>query len=236
MMLAQRYPNDYDGIIAAAPAKDWAEILISSLWGSFYMETSGNVPYGCELDELTRLAISCCDELDGVKDGIISYTEECKSRFNPLEHVGSTFNCLDTGKMIKISQAAADVATALYQGPKTSKGEFIWYGFEVGTDLKTLAPTTCTKDNCNATGAGGAAQVYKYFMDKNPVSNRTKLTYEEFDWLVLSLKEIFSSDVEANVTDLEAFKSAGGKMLTYHGLVSFLFASLYPRFSTLTSW
>ena len=183
------------------------------------MDLTKQYPRGCELDALTALGVSECDELDGFKDGLIADTEACRAVFDPFEHVGSTFNCSDTGKTMEISRAAAAVANALWTGPTTSNGDFIWYGYEIGADLKTLAPTVCKNDTCSGSGTQGLTALYDLFVKKDPSANSTGLGREDFDFLAVTLKKTFASSVEANITDLSTFRNAGGKMLTYHGLV-----------------
>jgi len=54
-MLAQRYPDAYDGIMAGAPGIYWPELLASGQWPQQVMKTLDSYPYGCELD-----TIYCC--------------------------------------------------------------------------------------------------------------------------------------------------------------------------------
>jgi hypothetical protein len=81
MMLAQRYPDAYDGIMAGAPGTYWPELLASGQWPQQVMNTLGSYPYGCELDALTAAAIATCDGLDGVVDGIVGEADACLETF-----------------------------------------------------------------------------------------------------------------------------------------------------------
>ena len=67
LIQAQRYPKNYDGILAAAPAINWASFLVAEQWGQVLMRKENYFPPKCESDAITRLAIESCDELDGVK-------------------------------------------------------------------------------------------------------------------------------------------------------------------------
>jgi len=71
LMEAQRYPQDYNGIAAAAPAINWTNLMMQSMWGSMLMNTSSNPIASCKLAVATTSAIAACDGLDGVKDGVI---------------------------------------------------------------------------------------------------------------------------------------------------------------------
>ncbi|KAL5343093.1 tannase and feruloyl esterase-domain-containing protein [Aspergillus crustosus] len=167
-ILAQQYPEAYDGIIAAAPAMHWAELY----------------PQGCELAELTSIAIAECDLLDGVEDEIISDLDGRKGVFRAENHVGTPFTCAANNSVTEISAAAADAAMAVFNGPTYSNGDFMWYGYEIGTDLSILAP---------------------FFVLRDPGSNITSLTHQQYDQLYLTLKKVLAPH-------------AGGKMITLHGL------------------
>lgn len=220
LKLAQQYPSAYDGIIAAAPAVNWAEVYIGSIWPPFYMESTGQFPRGCELDALTSLAIGVCDELDGNKDGLITDPEACRAAFDPFDYVGTLFDCGDTGSAMNISTSAAAVANATWSGPRFSNGDFMWYGFEVGVHLSALAPTTCTGDVCVGAATESIAFGYNTFVDKNPAANTTNITHRDFDRIYRAVKQAFASNLETNERDLRDFRDAGGKIITYHGLVS----------------
>jgi feruloyl esterase len=93
LMLAQRYPDLFDGIAAAAPGINWNPFVVGAIWPNFLMSLYGVAPPSCEVAALTAAAIKACDGLDGVVDGIISDPEACK--FDPLELAGTTIDCPD---------------------------------------------------------------------------------------------------------------------------------------------
>lgn len=221
MALAQHYPTDYDGIMAAAPAMSWSSFVMSTVWPAFYMNSTGQYPRGCELDYITAMAISVCDELDGVADGLIAEPEQCLKVFNPSKYIDETFICPALGAEVKVSAAAANVAAAIWQGPTTANGKFMWYGFDIGANLSTIASTTCSNDGeCNASiGQASIALWWRVFIDKDPNSNRASITREQFDDMYRGLKLAFGT-FETNEKDLSAFRNAGGKLINFHGLVS----------------
>jgi hypothetical protein len=77
MMLAQEYPDAYDGIIAGAPAMKWPQFSVADYWRSLIMNQLGEYPYNCEIDAIVAAAISSCDGEDGLIDGVISSPELC---------------------------------------------------------------------------------------------------------------------------------------------------------------
>ncbi|KAF4446542.1 hypothetical protein F53441_9829 [Fusarium austroafricanum] len=218
LKLAQQYPSAYDGIIAAAPAVNWAEFYINSIWPVFYMESTQQFPRDCELNAITWLAISACDELDGVKDGIISDVDACRRKFDPFKQVGKSFECSSSKSKLKISHAAAAVANASWTGPHFSNGKSIYPGFEIGSDLSTLAPTNCTDGVCKSRDEGSVEFAWRAFVKKDMTATLNDATGRDFDTIFRHVKQIFASNLETNEIDLRNFRDAGGKMITYHGL------------------
>ncbi|OBR06872.1 Carboxylic ester hydrolase [Colletotrichum higginsianum IMI 349063] len=218
--LAQRYPTAYDGIIAAAPAVNWAGVFISTMWPKVYMDVTGQYPQACELQELTALAVSTCDGLDGVEDGIIADTSGCKRIFDPFTYVGSRFYCPSTGRSINLTLAAAAVANAMWTGPVTAENETTYlHGLEMGTDLTKGAPTSCD-ENGECTGVPNSAVklLMGYFIDKEPDLSTTKISFKGLERAFRSFKQQFDSFLASDDPDLTLFRDSGGKMITFHGL------------------
>src|SRR5215471_8317352 len=71
LMEAQRYPEDYDGIVSGAPAINWSKFIPQELWGAVLMNAVEDPLPVCKLAAATSAAISACDAIDGVKDGVI---------------------------------------------------------------------------------------------------------------------------------------------------------------------
>lgn len=231
-ILAQQYPEAYDGIIAAAPGLYWTELAISSIWPAVFMDLTEQYPQNCELDYLTSLAIAECDSLDGVEDGLITDPEGCRGAFNATDHVGAIFDCAETGEDMEISSAAASVAEATWNGPKYSNGDFMWYGYDIGVDLSAAAETTCSGNGtCIPAGRVTAAFWYLEYVARDLTANVT-LTHAQYDELYLTLKKTFAGSLQAAEPRIAAFQEAGGKMLTYHGLVS---SAFLPQVDTQTS-
>ncbi|KAG9964449.1 tannase and feruloyl esterase, partial [Aureobasidium melanogenum] len=219
LSLAQNYPDAYDGIIAAAPAIYWAETNLNTIWGPIYMDMTKQYPNSCELAELTSLAVSLCDARDGVTDGIISEPEDCLNVFDAQTYVGTSFFCSTTNSTLKISAAAANVATALWTGPKSSTGDSFWYGFNIGSDLSTLAPTKCSSNGtCTAASPNYSNELINYYIPSYNVTNTTISLYDFEHVVYKGLRKLFDPYLGNHDTDLSAFKAAGGKLITYHGL------------------
>ena len=79
LMEAQRYPADYDGIIAGAPANYWTHLLANAIWvvQSTMADSASYIP-ASKLPAIESAALAACDANDGVKDGIIDSPNLCQ--------------------------------------------------------------------------------------------------------------------------------------------------------------
>ena len=133
LMEAQRYPDDYDGIISLCPAINWHRLLPADLWPQVVMVARGNFVPKAKLDAATAAAVASSDAMDGVADGVIDDPSRCT--YDPKELVGtkvgdSTF-----------TEADADVVRKIWEGPRGQDGRFLWFGLARGADLSALAGT-----------------------------------------------------------------------------------------------
>lgn len=228
-MLAQRYPDAYDGIAAGAPAIYWTEFFSSIQWAQQVMSMLGKAPHECEIDALVAAAVSECDGLDGIVDGIIGEVEACLNHFNPFKLVGSPIECSDMDN-VSISNTAATVVNATWHGVQTEDGKRTWYGIPPGADLTGNSPvsygqpgvaeTDCTSGTCVGVANVLGLQWLQLFVAKDPNNDLSNLTHAEFDSLVHASGQIYRSTISTDDPDLSRFRDAGGKLVTFHGLVS----------------
>jgi feruloyl esterase len=214
LMLAQRYPTAYDGIAASAPALSWTELTASVFYPLLVTGWAGasSPPLACELNFLTNEAISECDPKDGVVDGVIS--DDSKCHFNALSAVNKTFYCDSTQKRMPLSKTAALVANAAWSGPRAANGDFLWHGYNRGANINTFGSVP----GQNATGAD---LWFRLFVAKDKTFNVQNGTHEEYDELFRRGVQEYRSLMNAENPDLSEFKKAGGKLISYHGMVSF---------------
>lgn len=222
-MLAQRYPEDFDGIVANKPVVNWVRSLFSNVWAKLIMDTAGAYPTRCELDALTARAVEVCDELDGVRDGIISRPGLCD--FDPRPLAGTSFDC--GGKSATFSNISVQVARAVHEGPRSPDGKFRWFGFgkDVGLDASGTGPAALVCPESPATGPCSAPAFHmsdlwlRYFYAKDPTLDLTTITRQRFDDLFLEAVNEYESIIGTADPDLSRFRRAGGKMLSWHGMM-----------------
>ncbi|KAF9700050.1 hypothetical protein EKO04_001573 [Ascochyta lentis] len=250
-MLAQRYPNAYDGIAASAPAFNWAQFIPAASWAQTMMVVNSQYPSKCEISALTDAVIAACDPLDGVTDGLISDASKCT--FDPFTLVGQPAHCKSTNTTTKISNAAATIANLTWTGPRKPNGDFLWYGVNYEarlTDSDAMSGTTSdlgyASTSCDANGTciglpTGLGEAWlRLFVKKDPEWNYTQIqSVEEYARLFHASVQEYDSMVGTSDPDLSGFRDAGGKILTYHGLADGLIPTkgtedYYNRVKTTT--
>ncbi len=81
-MEAQRYPDDFVGILAGAPASNWSHLFTGFVWNEHaLLMTPGSAIPPAKLPAIQRAVLAACDSVDGVKDGLIEDPRAC--RFDP---------------------------------------------------------------------------------------------------------------------------------------------------------
>ncbi|KAH8666481.1 Tannase/feruloyl esterase [Xylariales sp. PMI_506] len=229
LALAQQYPNAYDGIVAGTPVINLQYVAWNVFWAQEWMSVIQAYPYGCEIDSILAAAVTACDNLDGVTDGIIYEPEKCLTVFNPFQVVGNTIeNCSQTHDARQISEAAASVVNATWNGIVSAEGKSLWYGLFPGADITSdytdpsyesgTAATNCTSGICTGSPNPLTTSWIRDFITRDPDFDYSNITHEEFDQMIHYSLQQFSTSFATNDPDLSEFHRAGGKMISFHGL------------------
>ncbi|PYK98003.1 MAG: tannase/feruloyl esterase family alpha/beta hydrolase [Verrucomicrobia bacterium] len=208
LMEAQRYPNDYDGIVSACPAINWQRFLPADLWPQVVMLAARNFMPKSKLEAATAAAVAACDALDGVTDGVIDDPTRCA--YDPKALVGTKVGD-DT-----FTEADAEVVRKIWEGPRGQDGTFLWHGLARGTDLFALAGT----GGSPLTGKPFSIPLewFQYFLLENPKWDWTTLTPAGFELLWKQSVEQYGAVIGTDDPDLTRFRDRGGKVIIYHGL------------------
>ena len=219
LMMAQRYPEQYDGILANCPAINWPSFVVAEYWGQLVMNRLGIYPRQCELEAIAEAAIKACDSLDGVNDGIIAAPGLC--HFDAHSLVGQAANC--DGAKTTISSAAATIVQTFWDGPHNTKGSRLWYGPNPDASLVGLLNTTCAgNETCHATPFAIPYHWIRLFIKKDPTFDPDTMSFDAFDTAFHQSCQQYSSIIGTDDPDLSAFRDSGGKMITWHGLADHL--------------
>ena len=208
LMEAQRYPQDYNGIVSGAPAINWPKLMMQSLWGSVQENAAGNPVPTCKLAAATTAAISACDATDGVKDGVIEDPTRCN--FDPKSLLG-----IQAGDCGAFTQADVDIIKKLWQGPTREDGSFIWYGQPPGADLAALAATRGTP--LAAQGFTFTVDWLRYWITQNPQFDWKTITPAAYQHFWDQSVEQYGLVIGTDNPDLSAFRDHGGKLIVWHG-------------------
>lgn len=210
LMEAQRYPNDYDGIIAGAPANAFTYILTGFAWNmKNTLADPGSYISAKKLKAIEAAALAACDTRDGVKDGVLDEPTKCS--FDPavlLCKGEETDDCLTAKQIAALKQ--------IYAGPRDAKGKLLIPGFTPGGETGAGGWTSWIT-GANPTGAA------QYFFStqafKNMVYSDPKWDYKTFE-LERDGKlanEKLAHALNATDANLKAFQARGGKLILYHG-------------------
>ena len=211
LMEAQRYPADYDGILAGAPANYWSALLTTAVFDTqaLTLNPASFIPQA-KVPAIAAAVNAKCDELDGVRDGILNDPRQC--HFDP-----SSMQCKameDTDKCLTAPQAAA--LKKIYAGPDDAHGQKIFPGYLPGAEEGQGGWGLWI------TGAAPAKSLMAFFglgFFSNMVYEDSAWDYKSFT-LEAGLKaaeQKTAAALNATDPDLKLFKSRGGKLILYHG-------------------
>jgi feruloyl esterase len=212
LMEAQRFPEDFDGIIAGAPANDWSHLFTSFVWNELALtkDEAHRIP-AAKLPAIQRAVVAACDASDGLRDGLVSNPPACRFDAAVLACTGADGNeCL--------TPAQLETLKALYAGPKNPRtGEQIYPGL-VASGVEALTANWPLWIWGSAPGRSAQAGFgVSYYRD---------LVFEQSTWDIRSMnfdRDVRTSDrkvgpiLDATNPDLRSFRARGGKLLQYHG-------------------
>jgi tannase/feruloyl esterase len=203
MMEAQRYPDDFDAIIAGAPVYNMVHMNVSQTALQVHMLRNPDriVPQD-KVTLIAKAAVAACDANDGVKDNIINNPRACK--FDP-----GTLACKAGDGPDCLTPAQMETAKQFYLPVKTKSGEVVYPGRSPGVE------------------SGYAARIPVVGKPVSPLwgdmprfvghrdANWDTMSFDLDKDLALTLKN--ASFIEASNPDLTKFKARGGKLLLWHG-------------------
>jgi len=221
MMEVQRYPTDFDGIIAGDPATGTPMQAGRALVFQKLLASSDSYLPIAKVEMLSKATVAACDEADGLKDGLVSAPQRCNFKPETLKCAGADApDCLTARQL--------DVVKQIYGGAKLANGETYSYGFPVGHEggatgwqtwiIGALPPAAAADGTLNFTqrvpsGFQLSSENFK-LLQNDPSFNWRTFKLDRDLPRMRALSEMLSPlDV-----DLYPYKNRGGKLLIYHGL------------------
>ena len=205
LMMAQRYPGDYDAIVAGAPAIHWDRFQAYQIWPQVVMNNDlGAAISRDKLGLATSRAVASCDAADGVTDGVIDDPRSC--RYDPSTDNNITrADCAD-GSCLTPAEAIA--IKKIWDGARDLSGNLLWPGVERGANLASLA---------GAAPFSIAVEQPRYWVYLDPNWDWKTLTYANYGQFFADTVRMVNPVIGTDNPDLSAFKARGGKLIMYHG-------------------
>ncbi|KAK1706961.1 Tannase/feruloyl esterase [Colletotrichum acutatum] len=217
LAMAQRFPGAYDGILVGCPAVSFPALLMGMFWPQVVMNEVDVYPSACEMEAIQDAAVEACDEVDGVKDGVIARDELCA--FEPRSVLGREFEC--EGVKGRVSEGAVVIAEALLGGPVDEEGASLFPGSTAGTaatGLMALGNTVCEGGMCRGRPFTIATDWIRLLAKKDAGYDPSSMTRQEFARLFRETVEEFGGMIGSDNPDLNEFREAGGKMIAWHSI------------------
>jgi len=209
LMEAQRYPEDYDGIIAGAPANNWTYLMTAAAKNSAVTmrDTSFYIPSE-KLPAIQAAALAACDRNDAVADGVIENPGRCG--FDP-----SVLLCKGEDTKACLTAPQAGALKELYAGLRDAKGKLIYPGYAMSGEAENGGWGAWITGPAPEKSAlfQFSTNFFKYMVHSNP-----DWDYKTFD-VAIDLPAAQKLAVHLNATDpnLKPFQARGGKLILYHG-------------------
>jgi len=215
LMEAQRYPRDFNGILAGAPAHYWTQLMSAFAWNAQALNSNESFIPESKRQAITKAALAACPGVPGVDDNFIDDPMKC--RFDPsvllCKGAEQSNDCL--------TQPQVESLKKIYGGPKNSRtGASISPGYKPGGEAEPGFPGVTFASYVFGSGPGVSLDAafssafYGAFVFADPKWNFTKLN---FDSDIKLTDEKVGQTLNASDPDLAPFKAAGGKLLQYHG-------------------
>ena len=235
MSQVQRWPTEYDGVIAGAPAFRFAQQQVLHVLSAVVEKTLDYNPPPCELSKIVNATIEACDGLDGRKDGVVSRTDLCKLNFDLKSVIGQSYHCAAQAQRTSpfgttaskpeqngtVSAKGVAVAQAIYDGLHTTDGQRAYLSWQIASELsdaETVFNNATGKWDLSLTAMGGM-YVAKFIklLDIDNLPNLDGVTYDTLvNWTKIGFDRYYDS-LQTTLPDLSAFRDAGGKLLHFHG-------------------
>jgi hypothetical protein len=217
---AQRFPEDFDGIVANAPWVDQTGFTIGAMWNQKALSEAPVPP--AKLVLLAGKVLEKCDAIDGLKDGLIDDPRKCA--FDPARDVPACSAGNDGADCLTAAQAAT--IAKIYGGP-VSNGKPFFSGFMPGSEAVMpnlfgggtgsgwLNMIVSPQPDGKSADFGLAENTMRYLVHKPP---KPDYDYKTFDFdRDIPLLDDWGRQADAKNPDLSQFKKRGAKLIMTYG-------------------
>lgn len=210
LMEAQRFPDDFNGIVAGAPVNHFNASQTAKLWmAKASKPVAETLLTPSDMALVSKGVMAQCDALDGVTDGVLENPRACQ--FEP-----ASLQCPhnDLGACLSTKQVTA--LKLMYQGPVTSTGEQLFFGYVPGAESPEFFPTSWLMTMLKGDDV----------TDPIPLAYFSRAVFGDADWNwrtfdfdtdLTRARQLTGNIMDATDSNLDVFQNNGGKLLLYHG-------------------
>ncbi len=201
MKEAQKFPADFNGIIAGSPGLDWSSRSAGSMRiAQVTRDEAARVTAG-KAQLIHKAVLDACDALDGIKDGVVDDPKRCK--FDP-----GVLECKGADEATCLTKAQAQTARMMYMSPVNPKTKREITGLEPGSELGW------TDLGWSAGARSAGLDQFRFVVFKDSSWDVDKFNFETD---VVRLEEVDDNTINALDPNLKTFFDRGGKLIQYHG-------------------
>ena len=210
MMEAQRYPEDFDGIVAGAPAFDWPGLAANAvaIQKALYPNSEHLDQTALDKEALKKLQqaiLEQCDAQDGLKDGVVQYPPSAS---------------FDLSKVSGLTDEQRKAIEAIYAGVHNDKGQ-IYPGYTPGAECDPdqwiawiVGPLQgLAKDHAPDLMFAFGTQIFKFLVFNNPDWNYSTYDFSNF----AADTQLAASYLDATNVNLSGLEKRKGKLIIWHG-------------------
>jgi feruloyl esterase len=215
---AQRYPDDFDGILVGAPVHYMTDIAMRGVWEGQQVTGPGAI-HPAKLPLLAAAVMDKCDSIDGLIDGVIDDPVLCafdaQKDLPPCEDDKDSMDCF--------TAAQRDAIFAIYDGPRNSGGDLLTFGEPFGSEAMVgpasgWVPSLIWPNGLSIGLNHLIGNGFLQFVGLDPPPGRT-WDYMTFDWDTdwPQVTNKIATLCNADDPDLSQFRNRGGKIIHYDG-------------------
>ncbi|MGM1061472.1 tannase/feruloyl esterase family alpha/beta hydrolase [Saccharothrix sp. Mg75] len=211
LLLAQRYPHDFDGVVAGAPANYLSAVVVLQAWLARVNTGADGLPVLTtdRLPVLHDAVLARCDTLDGLADGVLEDPRRCD--FDP-----GALTCQDGPACLTPQQV--DVVRKLYDGPRDERGRRLYpSGLTRGSEPAWYGWTLPSPEFGDVPLAARLADNYLRYMGYPIGAPHSSLDDFRFTAAEFRRLDAVGARHNAMALDLSAFRRAGGRLVLWHG-------------------
>lgn len=200
---AQRFPKDFDGIVAMAPANRFPDLFTSFAWAeSLNLADKAGYLSAADIEKIGPAVVNACDAADGVKDGLIT---------NPLK-------CNPSPEALGLTSAQLKTYNTIREGPKTSDGKQFYPGQAYGAEVVGWR-ANITGPSFDEARSRASFSTYGNGFFANMVYTDANWDFKNFDMAkaAADAEKAVGKVLKADDVHFAEFRKRGGKFIQLHG-------------------